>query len=114
MQLNQRVKVQRRAKMQDAAGQVKDNWKTLAEVWASVRPLGSREYFAASGQRAEITHEIMLRFGVSLRPKDRILMQVDGDSGPIDRIFDVVAPMNVGERNRYLRAMSIEHADRAE
>jgi SPP1 family predicted phage head-tail adaptor len=103
MQLNKQVTVQRRAHTQDAAGQVRETWRDLSDVWASIRPLGGREFYAASGQRAEITHEIVMRYGVDILPQDRI--EADG------RIFEVITPINVGERDRYLRVTSKERAD---
>lgn len=104
MNLNKLVKLQRRAETQDEAGQVRETWHTIAEVWASVRPIVGREYFAASGERAEITHEIMIRYGVDVRSKDRL--EFDG------RHFDVIAPMNLDENNRYYKLMGRENAGR--
>lgn len=101
MQLDKLVKIERRAHTQDAAGQVRDTWQLVAEVWASIRPLAGSDYYSASGARAEVTHEIILRYGPSLLPKDRISYQ--------GRHFEVLSPMNMSERNRYLRVRSKEN-----
>ena len=102
MQLNHMISIERRAQQQDAAGQVRETWQRVADVWASVRPIGGREFYAASGQRAEISHEIILRHGADIQPQDRILY--DG------REFDVRVVLNLNEQNRYLKIMSVENA----
>lgn len=102
MQLDKIISILRRAETQDAAGQVRATWRPVAEVWASVRPLNGREFFAASGERAEITHEIIVRYGVDVRSKDRL--EFDG------RTFDVIAPVNIDERNRFYKLMGRENA----
>ncbi len=102
MQLDKKVRIERRAETQDEAGQTHERWAPVATVWASIRPVSSRHFFAASGERSHITHEIMLRHGIPIRSNDRIVY--DG------RVFDIVIPMNVDEKNRYIKAMSVENA----
>lgn len=103
MNLNKLVHIQRRGHLQDTTGQTRETWQDQAEVWASIRPVSGREYYAASGERGEVTHEILLRFGVTLAPKDRITF--DG------RVFDIVSVFNLNERDRYLKAMGKEDAN---
>ena len=101
MNLNKLVKIRRRTTTQDAAGQVRETWQTIGEVWASLRPLSGREYYSASGERSEITHEIIIRYGLEVLSKDRL--EVDG------RAFDVVTPINIGEQNRYYKLIGKEN-----
>ena len=103
MQLNHMIEIQRRGQARDTVGQLKETWKNAGRVWASIRPVSGREYMAASGERAEITHSIILRHGVTVAPRDRIKLG--------ERIFDVVSVMNTGERNRYLKLMIVENAN---
>ena len=103
MQLNHMIEIQRRGQARDTVGQLKETWKNAGRVWASIRPVSGREYFSASGERAEITHSIILRHGVTVAPRDRIKLGT--------RTFNVVSVLNTGERNRYLKLMSVEDAN---
>lgn len=103
MNLNNKIEIQRRGSSQDTAGQVKKTWRNTGSVWASIRPISGREFANASGERAEITHEILLRHGHAVAPRDRVKYQ--------SRFFDIKSVINIGERSRYLKLMAIEHAD---
>lgn len=103
MNLDKQITIERRAHTQGEAGQVRETWREVEQVWASIRPLSGREYYASSGPRAEVTHEILMRFGADVLPKDRILYE--------GRVFEVMSNINVGERNRYLKITSHENAD---
>ena len=102
MNLNKMITIERRGQSQDATGQLKETWTKTADVWASIRPTSARDFYASSGARAEISHEIIIRHGPIVRPQDRILYN--------GRVFEVVAPMNIEERDRYIKMMSIERA----
>lgn len=66
-QLDQRVKLQRRAAGVDARGQPNGEWETVATVWAKVRPLRGRELFAA-GQMQEVSDvEVTIRYRSDIR-----------------------------------------------
>ncbi len=95
------VTIKRRGTDQDDAGQVIETWTETATVWASILPIAGREYFNASGERAEVTHRIGIVYGVSLAPRDRV------EYG--DRVFDIKSVINVRERNRDLELMCTEH-----
>ncbi len=101
--LRHRVTIERRSSGVDSVGQPVDTWTKSADVWASISPVTGNEFYIASGKRAEITHEIMLRHGVTLAPRDRILFD--------SRVFDVVSILNSEERNRMLDVKATEHAD---
>ena len=62
--------------------------------------MSSREYMQQSGERAEITHEIILRAGPTIRPRDRIKYG--------DRVFDVVGSFDIAERGRHIRVSATE------
>lgn len=100
MRLRHFVKIQRRTTSTDGVGQVKEIWTDAEEVWANILPVNTREYFNASGERAEVTHKISTWYGPSISPRDRI--SYDG------RLFDIKGVMNVGERNRQLQLMCVE------
>lgn len=39
-----------------------DNWEDALTVWAQVRTIGSREFYAAGQEQNEVTHNIKLRY----------------------------------------------------
>ena len=105
MNLDKIVFIERRGEAQDAAGQRLETWRRMAdaEQWASIRPLSGREPTAASGPRSEITHEIILRYGATVAPRDRLSFG--------GRKFDIKSVINTGEQNRYLKLSSVENVD---
>jgi SPP1 family predicted phage head-tail adaptor len=98
---DKKVQIQRQGSTQDAAGQLSDMWTTQATVWASIKPVSGREYFNASGERAEVTHTIGILYGPTVAPRDRIVYG--------SRMFDIKSVINVDERNRELLLMCTEH-----
>ena len=101
--MRHRVTIQRRTQAQDGVGQPTDTWTTGETVWAAVRPLSGREFYAQSGEHAEITHEVTFRHGVTVAAQDRIVHD--------SRNLDVVSVINVHERDRFIVARCIENAD---
>lgn len=95
------VTFKRRGTTQDAAGQVIETWTEIETVWASIEPIAGREYFNASGERAEVTHRLGVVYGPSLAPRDR------AEYGA--RVFDIKSVINVRELNRDLELMCTEH-----
>jgi SPP1 family predicted phage head-tail adaptor len=101
--LRHRVTVERRSEALDELGQRNNVWTAIATAWAKVRPLSGREFLSASGVRAEITHEITMRYPIDVKPKDRVLFGL--------RLFDIDSVFTVDERNRYVIARAIENND---
>ena len=100
--MNQLMSFERRDPETGATGQPVDTWKVFTQAWASVAPISGREYFAASGQRATITHKIRMRFGPEvIKPKDRARVGA--------RLFDIVSILNDNELNRMYTLMVIEN-----
>lgn len=60
--------------MQDAAGQPLNQWTKLGEAWASIRSLGGSEFVGGSGEKAQLTHEIVTAYqpSLGLMAEDRI------------------------------------------
>ena len=92
--------IERRGTAQDGAGQVIESWTEQEKAWVSIVPVSGREYFAASGERAEITHKISMAYGPTVLPRDRITWA--------GRTFDIRSALNVEERNRELTLMCTE------
>jgi len=95
------VTIQRRGDDQDSTGQVLETWSPQSTIWASIAPVAGREYFNASGERAEVTHKIGIVYGPTVAPRDRITYG--------SRIFDIKSVINLQERNRELLLMCTEH-----
>ena len=65
-ELKQRVTFQRFIGEADIVGdyqyQDDNNWEDVLTVWAQVRTIGSREFYAAGQEQNEVTHNIKVRF----------------------------------------------------
>ncbi len=59
-------------------------WAEFAAVWAGVRPLQGREFWAAQGEQGEATTEITLRFREDVKTADRAV--VDGHTYDIEAV----------------------------
>lgn len=69
------ITVQRQATTQDSYGQRNNTWTTLLTTRASIEPISGREFFLQSGEQAEVSTRIRLRYSVAadtIRPSDRI------------------------------------------
>jgi SPP1 family predicted phage head-tail adaptor len=101
MRRDKLITLQRRGTTQDTTGQVVETWTQLEQAWASIDPVSGREYFNASGERAEVTHKVSIWYGPTVAPRDRLVYG--------SRVFDIRSVINVGERNRDLLLMCTEH-----
>lgn len=98
---DKKVTIQRRGSSKDTAGQIIETWTDQSTIYASIAPVAGREYFNASGERAEVTHKIGIVYGPTVVPRDRIKFGT--------RIFDIKSVINTRERNRDLQLMCTEH-----
>lgn len=96
------ITMQRQATTVDAYGQQTRTWTNLGTSYASIEPVRGREYFQASGEKADVTHDIRLRAreDIALVPRDRIAFG--------SRYFDIRSVINVGERGREWQLMCTE------
>lgn len=76
---------------QNSSGEPDETWTTLATVWAAIEPLKGREFLAAQQVSSEVTGKITIRYYAGVTAKYRFLYGA--------RIYDIVAPVNVDERN---------------
>lgn len=87
-----------------------DNWQTLASVWASIRPMSGREFFAAQQVQSDVSHEIKIRYFPGLTPKDRVRwFEVRPGGQDVTRVFDIKAVLPPDEEYREIRLMCTEH-----
>lgn len=74
-ELKERVTLQSRSVAQDAYGQDTITWTTVATVWARVRPLNGREFFAAAQTQQEQTIKAVIRYRADIQHTWRLVWQ---------------------------------------
>ena len=90
--LRERVTIQQATETRNALGETVQSWATVAERWASVDGLSSREVLLQGQQRTEVSHRVRMRY-------------VDGMTGTMRLLW----------RGRVLEISSLlEHANRSE
>ena len=99
--LRKYVTIQSNATSQDSQGQQTISWTTVDSVWAQVNPVSGKDYFSQSGEHADVTHKITIRYGVTVLPGYRIVLG--------SRTFDVRTVINRFEKDRYLEIMVVEN-----
>jgi SPP1 family predicted phage head-tail adaptor len=99
-ELRHRITLQKLENVQDSFGQPVEQWNDVATIWASVKPLVGREFFAAETVNSEVTHKVRIRFRAGITPDMRIKFGT--------RIFQITAVINYQERNVELQLMCKE------
>ena len=75
-------------------------WRTVATVWAEVRPLSGREYFSAQQVQSEVTTQIWLRHIDGIKPTMKVKFG--------KREFEILSVLNTQERDVSLQLMCKE------
>lgn len=97
--MRNRIRFEESAETQNAVGAT-TTWSTFATVWAAISPLSGAEYYTAMQSLSETTHRVTTRYIAGVNTHMRIV------SG--DREFNIVAIINVDNRNRELDIMCKE------
>jgi len=94
--LRHRIIIQELTDLRDPiSGEIIDtDWQDVCTVWAEIRALRGREYFAAQQTIAESSHEITIRYRKGIKPTMRAVHD--------DRIFDIQAVLDKDGKMRYL------------
>lgn len=72
--LRHRVRIERATETRDSVGQVRKQWSPIADrVPARINTLSGRERLVAASVESQTTHRITFRFGLDVRPGDRVL-----------------------------------------
>jgi SPP1 family predicted phage head-tail adaptor len=87
-------------RVDDGSGGAIETWQQQAELWAALRPLQGIERDDADQLSGRVSHEIWIRYRTNVWPQMRFR------SG--DRIFEIRAVVNVGERRRFLKCLAEE------
>lgn len=90
--LNKRITFQEYVSGTDSDGFPIEQWQDVKAVWAMIKTLQGREYYAAAAVQAENTTRFVIRYTKGIDNKMRIKYG--------ERIFDIVAPpINDDEKN---------------
>lgn len=68
-----RITLQEPGINQDDYGNIIDDWRDVATVWADIVPVSGREYFGANQQNSETQYKIYIRYLDGITPKMRIM-----------------------------------------
>lgn len=96
------ITLQRRGTTKDGVGQQVETWTNLGKVVASIEPVRGREYFTASGENSDVTHDIRCRGRSDIAPKpyDRVSFG--------SRLFNIKSVIDVSERGSEWQLMCVE------
>lgn len=97
-ELNRRVTLLRPVTSIGAAGGVTVTYESAGRVWAKVKDVSGREFFAAQKVNAEITTTFLIRWRGDIGAEWRIRHR--------DRDYDIVALPEVGNRDEGLQIMA--------
>lgn len=92
--LRHRVTLQEQRGAQSETGAVAGRWRSVATVYAELKPLAGTEGRGSEQMVAEVTHEVRIRYRRDVRPTMRLLYGA--------RVLDVHSVLNTDERNAEL------------
>lgn len=99
--LNKRITIQKLSAANDDFGSAPPQWETFATAWASVEPLQGREFMSTSGEQAQVTTRIRLRYIPGITSAMRVLSE--------GRVFNLAGPpVDPDMRHRELHLMTVE------
>ncbi len=98
--LRHRIILQTKTVTRDSFGAEIEVWGQEIELWASIEPLTSREYFASLQMQSQVTHKITIRYYPGLRTDWRIKLG--------SRLFDIKSIINLREENKELTLLCTE------
>ncbi len=99
-ELRHLITIQQPSFAQDSSGSSAETWSTRCSIWAKIRPLRGREYYAANQAQMEITHEITIRYRSDVNAIHRVSYG--------NRIFRINAVMDIDENRRELVLQCVE------
>lgn len=79
------------------------HWVRVANFYASIEPVGGREFFQAQQVQSSVTYRIRCRWLPGVRPQQQIRYGT--------RCFDIQSVLDAEERNEWLEIMAVEHSD---
>ena len=84
-------------------GEPVTDWIAVADVYAAIEPLNSREFFNAVQVQSNLTHKVTFRFRSDLSPTAKYRIEHGS------RYFHLDGPLrNIDERNAVWEAFAVE------
>jgi SPP1 family predicted phage head-tail adaptor len=96
----ERVTLQRSVKADDEYHGKQVVWLDVAEVWAKVEPISSREYFFGQANQAEVTHRIQMRYRSDIGQEWQIKHR--------DAYYSIRSVIDMGGSRRFLELLCVE------
>lgn len=90
------VHIQEKTGTKDSSGHAKDEWQNVTDelVPADIKGLTGTQAVSRSGEYADATHRVEMRFFPGMTPQRRLLFGA--------RVFDILYVSNIDERDREL------------
>ena len=110
--LRHRVQIQQLREIADSYGQRRQNWDTVATVWASVEFLSGRELVNAQQVNSNVTHGVRMRFIDPLLVKPGLVTTMRLIFSPrsgVTKILNIQSINNVDFKNREMKVLAQEN-----
>lgn len=98
--LRRKVKIQEAILTPDFGGGYSEEWEDVCSVSAGIEPVSATERLVAFKHESEISHRIMIRYRAGIKPDMRVMLG--------ERVFSVLAVINVKERNERMVLLASE------
>lgn len=98
--LKRRVEIVQRCNNKDEFGEVETGFETIKTVYAEVKPVTGKSFFAAQQVNSEITHQVLIRYTSGISPSMCVRFK--------NRMFEILYVMNYNEANESILLMCKE------
>lgn len=99
--LNKRITFVERGEIEDEIGQIKQGFRDVRTVWATVKALRGGEYYEAQKLRPETTYKITTRYHAGITPD--MMIRYNG------KLMEILTVQNVSEANTMLEIQAVEY-----
>lgn len=93
--LKHRITFQDLSNSRNEYGELIEDWLDVKTVWAEIKPVSGKQFFAAKQINSEISHNIYIRYRSDLNSSMRIKFK--------ERIFEILYIMNLNESNTIMQ-----------
>jgi len=95
--LRHRITIKRPIQTPDGMGGITTTWGTVCVCWAAIEPLRGKEFYDSQMENSEVTGKIVMRYLARINSTMKVFFG--------EREFEIIAPINVEEKNRELQLM---------
>ena len=108
--LNKRIKIQRRVETQNEFKETVISYVDWEERWASIEPLGGREYISSQQISADVTTKIVIRQLDGVTRKMRVVYERIAGSPTVIVMYeiDTVVSVKEGRREMWLLCREVD------